>query len=175
MTGFLEDFLVGDETVRTNKKGYDRAALPQLWDDVALFIQKYITCEGQYMTVFRYHFKVMVSLHFQVHDYALNMPFYLKSALNQMARVDKRARSLAVSLTNHELVWLLIINTILQMSVTQPQFIELPSNELIEMLALQPTNLEEIGPNQEAIEERIEDQWENVEKENNQVEIVEPI
>ena len=43
------------------------------------------------------------------------------------------------------------------------------------MLALQPTILEEIGPNQEAIEERIKDQHEDVEQENNQVEIADPI
>ena len=108
------------------------------------------------MTIFRYHFKVMASLRFQVHDYALNMQFYLKSALNWMARAAKRARSLVVSLTNHGLVRLLIINALLQKIVTWLQFIELPSNELTEMLSHQPTNLEEIGPNQEAIEERIE-------------------
>ena len=38
MSEFLEEFLVGDETVRTNRKGYDCVALPQPWDDVALFI-----------------------------------------------------------------------------------------------------------------------------------------
>ena len=71
----------------------------------------------------------------------------------------------------HKLVRLLIINALVLTSVTWPQFIELPSNELTEMLALQPTNLEEIGPNQEAIEERIEDHREDVEEGNNPVEI----
>ena len=85
MLGFPEEFLVDNETVRTNRKGYDRVTLPQAWDDKALFIQKYITCEGRYMTVFKYHFKVMASLHFSVLDYALNMPFYLKSTLNWMS------------------------------------------------------------------------------------------
>lgn len=82
MPGFPEEFLVGDETMRTNKKGYNRATLPHPWDDVALFIQKYITCEVRYTTIFRYHFKVMASLRFLLPNYALNMPFYLKSALN---------------------------------------------------------------------------------------------
>ena len=76
MSRFPEEFLVGDETVRMNRKGYDRAALTYPWDDVTLFIHKDITYEGLYMTVFIYHFKVMASLHFPVHDYALNMPFY---------------------------------------------------------------------------------------------------
>ena len=118
MMRFPEEFLVGDEIVRTNKKGYDCAVLPQPWDDVALFIQKYIIYEGRYMTVFRYHFKVMASLRFPVHDYALNMPFFFKIALNWMSSVAIRAQSLVASLTNHALVRLLIINPLLQMSVT---------------------------------------------------------
>ena len=68
---------------------------------------------------------------------------------------------------NQGLVRLLIINALLKMSVTSPQFIELPSNELTKMLTLQPMNLEEIRLNQEAIEERIEDQREDVEQGNN--------
>lgn len=115
--------------------------------------------------------EVMASLHFPVHDYVLNMPFYLKSALNWMSRAARRSRSPVASLTNHGLVRLLIINALLQTSITWPQFIELPSNEQTEILTLQLANLEEIGPNQEAIE----DQREDVEQENNQVEIAEPI
>ena len=60
------------------------------------------------------------------------------------------------------------------MSVTWLQFIELPSNELTEMLALQPKNIEEIRSNQEAIAERIEDQREDIDQGNNQVEVAEP-
>lgn len=96
------------------------------------------------MTIFIYHFKVMASSRFPVHDYALNMPFYLKSALNWMSRSAKRAQSPVASLRNHGLVWLLIINALLQMLVTWMQFIELPNNELTKMLALQQTNIEEI-------------------------------
>ena len=177
MPGFLEEFLVGDEIVRTNRKGYNHAALPQPWDDVALFIQKYITCEGWYMTVFRQHFKVMASLPFLVPDYALNMPFYLKSTLNWMSWLAKRDRSPVVSLTNHGLVRLLIINALLQMLVTWLQFIELPSNELTKMLTLQPANIEEIGailPEQEANAKRIEDQREEDDQVNNQDKVTEP-
>ena len=175
MPRFPKEFIVGDEILRTNRKGYDHATVPQSWDDVALFIQKYITYEGRYMTIFRYHFKVMSSLHFPVHDYALNMPFYLKSALNWMLRVARRDRFPITSLTNHGLVRMLIINALLQTLVTWLQFIELPSNELTKMLTLQLANLEEIALNQEAIEERIEGQWKDVEQENNQAKITDPI
>lgn len=92
-----------------------------------------------------------------------------------MVWVAKRARPPAISLTNHGLVRMLIINTLLQTLVTWLQFIELPSNELTEMLSLQPTNLEEIRPKQEAVEERIEGQQENFEQEDNWNEIAEPI
>lgn len=129
------------------------------------------------MTVFIYHFKVMASLHFLVHDYALNMPFCLKSALNWMSQSAKRARSSVGSLTNHGLVRLLIINALLRMPITWLQFIELPSNELTKMLALQSTNIEDIGaiwPNQKENEESIEEQREKADRGSNQVEFAEP-
>ena len=136
MPRFPEELLVSDEIVRTNRKGYNHPTLPQPWNDMALFIHKYITCEGRYMTIFRYQFKEMASLHFLVLDNALNIPFYLKSTLNWISRSSKMDLSLVVSLTNHGLVRLLIINTLLQTLVTWPQFIELPSNELTKMLTL---------------------------------------
>lgn len=114
----------------------------------------------------------MASLRFLVPYYALNMPFYLKSTLNQMSGSTKRVRSPVVSLTSHGLVQLLIINALLQAPVTQSQFIELPNNELAQMLALQPANIEAMGailPDQEANA----DQREEVDQGNNQVEVAE--
>ena len=57
---------------------------------------------------------------------------------------------------------------------TWPQFIELPNNELTEMLGLQPMNIEEIWIDQQAIAERIEDHREEANQGNNQAEVAEP-
>lgn len=90
---------------------------------------------------------------------------------------EKRARSPVASLTNHGLVRLLITNALLQAPVNWSRFIELPSNELNEMLALQLVNIEEIGaiwPDQEANAKRIADQREGANQGNNQAEVTEP-
>lgn len=90
LLAFPEKFLQGVELVMPKGKGYDQVMLPQTWDDIALFIHKYITCEGCYSIIFSYHFMLLAYLCFQNMFYALNLSHYVLSSTNLMAWTMKR-------------------------------------------------------------------------------------
>ena len=48
----MQDFLVADEQVRQEKRGITLQSLPHPWNEVDIFLKKYITCEGIYQTVY---------------------------------------------------------------------------------------------------------------------------
>lgn len=59
-------------------RGFDRTYLPYRWEDVALFIQKFITCEGHFRIIFNYHFQLLAHLRT---GKLINLPYYLLNSL----------------------------------------------------------------------------------------------
>lgn len=53
------DFLQEEESLVKKGRGIDRLSLPQPWDDVSLYLIKYITCEGRATIVFNYNFPLL--------------------------------------------------------------------------------------------------------------------
>ena len=47
-----ESFLLEGEQVQSSKRGIALHSLPRPWDQVAVFLKKYITCEGRYQTIY---------------------------------------------------------------------------------------------------------------------------
>lgn len=50
------------EKVEENKNGVKIESLPKPWDEIALHIIKYITCEGRNGVVHTYHFRMLHQL-----------------------------------------------------------------------------------------------------------------
>ena len=70
----------------TERPGYDRMSLPRPWSEVAEAVIKYITCEGRYSTVFKYHLRILAHLRFpQAEAFSMNVPYFLLRSLNLMA------------------------------------------------------------------------------------------
>ena len=59
---FPEAFLHAGESIAQKGRGYDQNSLPHPWGEVAEFVIKYITCEGRYSTVFKYHLRILAHL-----------------------------------------------------------------------------------------------------------------
>jgi len=128
---FQEVFLQDGETTIKKGRGYDHQSLPYPRGKVAYFMLRYITCEGHFVVMFKYHFKFLASLRFrhaQIHS--LNMPFFLWKSLQLMAKFAHHSWQVLVALTNHGLVQLLVIQTLARTPIPWPQFAEFSEEEL---------------------------------------------
>ena len=55
-------FARGGEVLQQRGHGIARISLPPPWDTTVLGIQKFLTCEGRYIVLFHYHFKLLSHL-----------------------------------------------------------------------------------------------------------------
>ena len=67
--------------VRRKGKGFDRTSLPFPWDDVDLFIKKFVTCEGHFWIVFNYNFQLLTHLR---NEQILKFHYYMLKYLQHM-------------------------------------------------------------------------------------------
>ena len=76
------------------------------WRDVLNIVQCYITCEGQFATMFRYHLRFFLHLN---GESRLNIPFYMSKILeNMVTRVRNHPDHTSHSMFHHGLITLLI-------------------------------------------------------------------
>jgi len=59
---FPEAFLQAGESITQKGWEYDRNSLLHPWGGVAEFIIKYMTCEGRYSSIFKYHICILAHL-----------------------------------------------------------------------------------------------------------------
>jgi hypothetical protein len=100
-TKFLEE----GEEVQPRGRGTTLESLPHPWKQVAIFLKKYITCEGRYKVVYNHDFILLSHLH---HGRLVNMPYYLLKTLQNMAHYARRERVPVTCITNHGLIKLLV-------------------------------------------------------------------
>ena len=53
------------------------------WIEPTKILQSYITCEGRFAFVFKYHFRFLQHL---IHEYKMNLPFFFLKSLQKMSR-----------------------------------------------------------------------------------------
>ena len=78
----VQDFLREGEHIQPSRRGIALQSLPHPWNQVAIFLKKYITCEGRYQMVYHSEFPLLSHLR---HRALLNIPFYLVNDLHHMA------------------------------------------------------------------------------------------
>ena len=115
-----EEFLGPGQKVQRRDRGVALETSPRPWDQVTIFLKRYITCEGIYKVVYIYEFFLLSHLQ---HHILINMPFYLSQTLQNMAHYSKNSRCPLSSLTNHELIKLLVQRCLAQNNLTWEQFV----------------------------------------------------
>ena len=81
------------------------------WREPIKILQSYVTCEGRYAFVFKYHFRFLQHLN---HEAKMNLPlFFLKSLQKMSSRVKEHQDHTQQSIFHHGLIKL-IISTVLQ-------------------------------------------------------------
>ena len=88
-----------------NNNGFDRTSLPHTWEDVSLFIQKFITYEGHFSIILNYHFQLLAHLRI---GWLINLPYYFMKLLQHMEKAMKGAKHPKTCVTNHVLIKLII-------------------------------------------------------------------
>ena len=119
----VKDFLEFGEQVSQGRGGIAAQSFSHPWDEVEVFLKKYITCGGRYQTVYFFEFPLLSHLR---HRTVLNMPFYLFKSLHYMVGFVRSARHPLASLTHHGLVKLLILKALAQQNRTWAQFTSQP-------------------------------------------------
>ena len=81
------------------------------WIEPIKILQSYITCEGRFAFVFKYHFRFLQHLS---HEAKMNLPFlFLKSLQNMSSGVREHQDHTKQSMIHHGLIKL-VINTVLR-------------------------------------------------------------
>ena len=119
MTTAWEEFLMEGEQVQSSRRGNALHSLPRPWDQVAVFLKKYITCEGRYQTVYNSELPLLSHLY---HGTLLNIPYYLLHDFCHMVEFVQAAKHPLASLTHHGLIKLIILRTLAQYNITWEQF-----------------------------------------------------
>ena len=101
------------------KSGILLQSLPQPWNQVIVFLKKYITCEDRYQTIYNSEFRLLSHLR---HRVLLNIPYYLLNNLHHMAGFVRVSKHPLASLTHHGLIKLIILITLAQHNITWEKF-----------------------------------------------------
>ena len=81
------------------------------WVEPIKVLQSYITCEGRYAFIFKYHFRFLQHLS---NESKMNLPFFLLKILQKMScRIKEHQNHTRQSIFHHRLIKL-IINNVLQ-------------------------------------------------------------
>jgi len=80
--------------------------LKEEWDSLLLAIQKFITCEGHFGSMYMYHARVMMNF---LESQTLNLPYFLLLSLKNMSiTIQKHIGNIEPHLYHHGLVKILI-------------------------------------------------------------------
>ena len=80
------------------------------WIEPIKILQSYITCEGRFAFVFKYHFRFLQHL---IHEAKMNLPFFFFKSLQKMSsRVKEHQDHTKQSVFHHGLIKL-VISTVL--------------------------------------------------------------
>ena len=102
-------------------KGIHLNNVKSKWRDILNIIQIYITREGRFTTMFRYHLRFLMHLN---GESRLNFPYYLfKSIENMVTRVRNHPDHNTHSVFHHELIKLLITTELERFDISWHHFI----------------------------------------------------
>lgn len=87
-------------------KGIPVHAIKDEWSTLLLLIQKFITCEGRFGSMYMYHARLIMNF---MEVYTLNLPYFLLSSLKKMSStVQKHVGNIEPHLYHHGFIKILI-------------------------------------------------------------------
>ena len=87
-------------------RGIPVSALQEKWASLLLIIQKFITCEGRFGSMYMYHTRLLMNF---LENQTINLPYFLLNSLKKMSiTVQKNLRDVEPHLYHHDLVKILI-------------------------------------------------------------------
>ena len=88
------------------RKGIPISALKNKWSSMLLILQKFITCEGRFWSMYVYHICLLMNF---LENGTINLPFFPLNSLRRMAtNVQKKVESIETTLYHHGLVKILV-------------------------------------------------------------------
>ena len=102
-------------------KGVHIQKLKPEWRELIKILQSYVTCEGRYAFVFKYHLRFLQHLN---HESKMNLPlFFFKSMQNTSSRVKEHQDHTQQSIFHHGLIKLIISTTLQKKGNTWDYFL----------------------------------------------------
>lgn len=103
------------------KCGIPVSALKEKWTTLLLIIQKFITCEGRYGSMYMYHIRLLMNF---LENQTINLPYFLLSSLKKMStNVQKNLDDVEPHLYYHGLVKILIEKQLKERKDTWERFL----------------------------------------------------
>eukprot|EP01018_Ginkgo_biloba_P005442 Gb_21171 [translate_table: standard] len=90
--GQLTKFITDDETFCWLESGIAKESLPKPWDRVAMQVMKYLTLEGKFHKLFRYHIAIVNSMRNKKN---VNIPLFLLKSMEKFVRAVKAGKGKA--------------------------------------------------------------------------------
>ena len=103
------------------KRGIPVHALKEEWATLLLVVQKFITCEGRFGSMYMYHTRLLMNF---LDNQTLNLPYFLFNSLKKMSvTVQKHLGDVEPHLYHHGLVKILIEKELKEKKDTWEQFL----------------------------------------------------
>ena len=95
--------------------------LQEKWGMAMIAIQQYITCEGRYKHLYRFHLRFLLHL---TGEKQMNLPFYLIKDLTKIsAKIQKNPLAIDSSLAHHSLITMIVFDQIIKSGVSIRSFL----------------------------------------------------
>ena len=139
------------------KRGIPVHTIKDEWATLLLIVQKFITCEGRFGSMYMYHTRILMNF---LENRTLNLPYFLFNSLKKMAvTVQKHLGDVEPHLYHHGLIKILIEKELKERKDTWEQFLvrnffeepqEIPEGSSIRRSRRKRMNVEtQITPTQE--------------------------
>jgi hypothetical protein len=95
--------------------------LQEKWVTAMVAIRQYITCEGRYKHLYRFHLRFLLHL---AGEKDMNLPFYLIKDLTKIsAKIQKNPLAMDSSLAHHSLITMIVFDQIIRSGVSIRSFL----------------------------------------------------
>ena len=119
--GSLLQFLKPDCQTPDWSVGIPAKHLQEKWGMAMIAIQQYITCEGRYKHLYRFHLRFLLHL---TGEKEMNLPFYLIKDLTKIsAKIQKNPLAMDSSLAHHSLITMIVFDQIIRSGVSIRSFL----------------------------------------------------
>lgn len=103
-------------------KGVPAEHLQQKWEMPMIAIKQYITCEGRYKCLFRFHLRFLLHLAGQR---LMNLPFYLIKDLTKIStKIQKKPMVIDSSLAHYSLITMIVFNQVIKAGLSVRNFLD---------------------------------------------------